>query len=169
GGYQMLGRRVADPQGIEGPAGTAAEGLGLLDVETVLTGDKALREVRGRHLESGAAVRGYEMHVGATTGRGLARPLFDLEGRPEGAVSADGKVAGCYLHGLFADDSFRSACLAGLKARATSGLAYEAQVEAVLDGLAAHLARHLDLDRLLEIARARGLPQIPLPGARRLP
>ncbi|MGF1592840.1 MAG: cobyric acid synthase [Kiloniellaceae bacterium] len=169
GGYQMLGRRVADPQGIEGPAGAAAEGLGLLEVETVLTGEKALQEVRGRHLESGAAVRGYEMHVGVTGGPGLARPFLDLDGRPEGAVSDDGQVAGCYLHGLFADDGFRGAFLGTLKERAGSGLAYEALVEATLDRLAAHLESHLDLDRVLAIAGARGVAHFPLPRPQRAP
>src|SRR3546814_8024821 len=98
------------------------------------------------------------MYVGVTQGGGLARSFLELDrglggGRPEGAVSADGKVAGCYLHGLFADDDFRAAFLGGLKARATSGLAYDAQVEATLDALAAHLERCLDLDRILAIAQ----------------
>ncbi len=169
GGYQMLGRRVSDPEGIEGPAGAAAEGLGLLDVETVLTGQKALKEVRGTHLESAQAIRGYEMHVGVTTGRGLARPFLDLDGRREGAVSADGRVAGCYLHGLFAADAFRSAFLAALTRRAASGLAYDAQVETVLDRLAAHLEGHLDLDRMLHIAGGGATADFPLPRPRRAP
>jgi adenosylcobyric acid synthase len=169
GGYQMLGRRIADPQGVEGPAGAAAEGLGLLDVETVLTGEKALREVEGFHVESGAAVRGYEMHVGVTEGPGLARPFLELGGRAEGAVSPDGKAVGCYLHGLFADDGFRAAFLGSLKLREESGLSYDAEVEVTLDALAAHLEAHLDLDRLLKIAQARGLPRFPLPGARQVP
>jgi adenosylcobyric acid synthase len=162
GGYQMLGDRVTDPAGVEGPAGASAEGLGLLQVDTSLTGEKTLKEVKGRHLESGTELQGYEMHVGVTSGPGLDRPLLDLGGRPEGAVSADGKVGGCYLHGLFASDAFRAAFLAAISERANSGLAYEAQVEATLDALAEHLETHLDLDRILEIARARGLPQFPL-------
>ena len=176
GGYQMLGTRIADPDGIEGPAGAAAEGLGLLDIETRLTGEKALKEVQGRHPHSGTAVQGYEMHVGVTTGPGLARPLLELEnGRPEGAVSADGQVGGCYLHGLFASDAFRAAFLGSLRARADSGLAYEAQVEATLDALAAHLEAHLDLGRLLAIARAGGgvgneaVAHFPLPRSRQAP
>ena len=169
GGYQMLGQTVSDPDGIEGPAGEAAEGLGLLDVETVLTGDKALKDVRGIHLESATAIRGYEMHVGVTTGPGLTRPFVDLDGRWEGAVSADGKVAGGYLHGVFAADGFRAAFLAGLKDRATSGLAYDAQVETVLDQLAAHLEAHLDLDRVLDIARGVEPAHFPLPRPQRAP
>src|SRR3546814_20873407 len=93
----MLGRRIGDPQGIEGPAGAAADGLGLLDIETVLTGGKTLQEVQGTHLESGAAVRGFEMHVGVTEGPGLARPFLELDhglrgGRREGASSEERSV-----------------------------------------------------------------------------
>jgi len=154
GGFQMLGRRIADPDGIEGPPG-AAEGLGLLDLETKLTGDKTLVEAAGVEIESGEAVEGYEMHVGETGGPALERPLLTLDGRPEGAVSEDGRVLGCYLHGLFAADGFRHAFLSRLKLRAVSGLAYEAEVESTLDGLADHLETHLDLDGLLAAARGR--------------
>ena len=151
GGYQMLGREVADPDGIEGPPGCDA-GLGLLDIDTEIAGDKALTAARGSDLATGQAVSGYEMHVGRTRGAGLTRPMLRLDGREDGAVSADGRVMGCYLHGLFAADGFRHAFLSRLKARADSGVAYEAEVERVLDGLADHLAAHVDLDRLLEVA-----------------
>jgi len=156
GGYQMLGRRIADPGGIEGPA-SDVDGLALLDVETELTNDKTLVEVRGEDI-AGTPVGGYEMHVGITRGPATARPLLRLTNgiglRPEGAVSADGRVSGCYLHGLFASDAFRHAFLAGLKPRAASGIMYEHEIESTLDALADHLARYLDLDRILEIARS---------------
>jgi adenosylcobyric acid synthase len=154
GGFQMLGRQVADPAGIEGPPG-AAEGLGLLDIQTVLTGEKQLHEVRGREIASGEAIQGYEMHVGRTGGPALARPMLYLDGRPDGAVSADGRVMGCYVHGLFAADDFRHAFLTRLKEREPSGLAFEGQLEATLDALADHLEAHVDLDGLLELARSR--------------
>ena len=154
GGFQMLGRRIADPAGIEGPPG-GAEGLGLLDLETVLTGDKRLDQVRGREIASGATIHGYEMHVGRTTGPALARPMLDLEGRPDGAVSADGRIMGCYVHGLFAADAFRHAFLARLQARKPSGLIFEQQIDATLDALADHLEAHVDLDGLLALARSR--------------
>ncbi len=150
GGFQMLGRRVADPEGREGPAGDAP-GLGLLDVATMLGGDKQLREAAGVEVASGAAVQGFEMHLGQTTGSGLARPMLDLGGRPDGAVSADGRVAGCYLHGLFAGDAFRRAFLRRLGA--DSAVAYEATIERTLDGLADHVERHLDLEALLAVSR----------------
>jgi adenosylcobyric acid synthase len=152
GGYQMLGRRVADPGGIEGPPGEAA-GLGLLDIETVLTGGKRLAATEGVEVATGAPVRGYEMHLGVIAGAGLARPMLRLGGRDDGAVSAGGGlVTGCYLHGLFAGDAFRRAFLARLGA-APSALAYEASIEATLDRLAGHLAASLDLDRILAAAR----------------
>jgi adenosylcobyric acid synthase len=154
GGFQMLGRRIADSAGIEGPPGHA-EGLGLLDLETVLTGEKQLHEVRGREIASGEPIRGYEMHVGRTTGPVLERPMLDLEGRPDGAVSADGWIMGCYVHGLFAADDFRHGFLARLRERAPSGLAFEQQVDATLDALADHLAAHVDLDGLHAVALTR--------------
>jgi adenosylcobyric acid synthase len=157
GGYQMLGRRIVDPGGIEGPAG-AVDGLALLDLETELSSDKALVEVKGTDIATGEAVSGYEMHVGRTSGPDLARPMLHLSNgatsRPEGAISADGRVAGCYVHGLFASDAFRHAYLSGLKARATSGIGYEHEIESTLDALAEHLVAHVDLDRILAVARS---------------
>jgi adenosylcobyric acid synthase len=152
GGYQMLGRHVADPDGIEGPAGSA-DGLGLLEVTTELSGDKSLVAVQGRTVADDVAVAGYEMHMGRTTGAGTQRPLLRLDdGRLDGAVSADGRVAGSYLHGFFAGDAQRAAWLARLGAPASS-LAYEEMVEQTLDALAAHLDAHLDVDKLLSLAR----------------
>ena len=151
GGYQMLGRRVADPGGIEGPAGEA-EGLALLDVETTLAGAKILARVEGFCATNGAPFAGYEMHVGTTAGPDCARPYLRFsDGRSDGAVSADGRVAGAYVHGLFADDRQRAAFLAALGA--ASEVAYEATVERTLDRLAHHLERHLDCDALLAAAR----------------
>jgi adenosylcobyric acid synthase len=151
GGFQMLGRSVSDPRGCEGERGQAA-GLGLLDIETVLEGPKRLAAAEGQDIASGAPVRGYEMHLGATTGPGLARPMLRLGARDDGAVSDDGLVAGTYLHGLFASDQFRREFLARIGA-APSHLAYEATIEATLDALADHLERHLDLDALLAASR----------------
>jgi adenosylcobyric acid synthase len=153
-GYQMLGRRVADPAGIEGAAGEAA-GLGLLEVETVLTAEKRLAEVEGVALATGAPVRGYEMHVGRTSGPGTARPMLRLGEQLDGAVSADGRVMGCHLHGIFAGDAFRGAFLRSLGAMADATLIYDERVESALDALADHCEAHLDMAALLEIARAR--------------
>jgi adenosylcobyric acid synthase len=151
GGYQMLGRTVGDPTGIEGPAGTA-EGLGLLAVDTVLSADKRLEPVRGE-TSDGIPFAGYEMHMGVTAGEDCARPFARLaDGSPEGAISADGRVIGSYIHGLFADDRQRAAWLARLRA-GPSAIAYDALVEQVLDRLAAHIAAHVDLDRLLSLSR----------------
>ena len=162
GGYQMLGLRICDPDGVEGPAGQTGEaveemGLGLLDVETVLTDDKALEHVRGIDIESGAPMQGYEMHLGLTEGPARHRSWFKLEDGPkgrrgDGAVSEDGQVMGTYVHGAFASDAFRHAFLAKLRQGRRGGAAYEAGVEAALDGLAAHLESCLDLDALLALA-----------------
>jgi adenosylcobyric acid synthase len=155
GGFQMLGRRLADPEGIEGFSGET-EGLGLLDFETVLAGAKRLEAVRGRELASGLPVAGYEMHIGRTTGPALAAPMLDLDGRPDGAVSADGRISGCYVHGLFGTDAFRHAFLARLRPRRASGLVFEHGIEQTLDALAGHLEASVDLDGLLALARLGG-------------
>jgi len=151
GGYQMLGRSIADPHGIEGPPASVA-GLGLIDVATTLAGDKRLESVCGT-TSDGVAFTGYEMHIGITDGPGRARPFGRrADGSPEGAMSADGRVIGTYLHGLFTDDRQRTAWL-GRFAAGRSAIAYDDLVERTLDALAAHLAAHLDLDRLLRLAR----------------
>lgn len=159
-GYQMLGKTVSDPEGVEGPAGSSAPGLGLLDVDTVMAGGKVLTETAGTAV-NGQPVRGYEMHMGRTQGPDAARPFLTLAGRSggerqaDGAVSADGRVMGCYLHGLFASDPFRHAMLDGLRPGRGGGVAYEALVDGVLDRLAAHLERHMDLKALLRLAGIR--------------
>ncbi|CAI8056353.1 Cobyric acid synthase [Geodia barretti] len=127
GGYQMLGHRVADPAGIEGPPGETP-GLGLLDVETVMSEGKRLVRASGHAREGGEAVSGYEMHMGETTGPDTARPLVTLASGPDGARSGNGRVMGCYLHGLFAADGFRRAFLGRLRRRETAGIAYDALV-----------------------------------------
>ena len=152
GGYQILGRHVADPDGIEGPP-SEAEGLGLLDIETIIRGDKTLKETSGTEIAGGEAVRGYEMHIGETTGTGLERPWLRLDdGRDEGAVSPDGRVLGTYLHGVFAADGFRHAFLERLGSGHGGGVAYDALIEETLNALADHLEEHLDLDALLAAA-----------------
>jgi adenosylcobyric acid synthase len=152
GGYQMLGRTIADPHGSEGIAGTVP-GLGLLDVQTVLTGAKQLREVTGVSLADGVAFAGYEMHTGTTSGADTARPLLRFaDGRLDGAASADGRVAGVYVHGLFAHDRQRGAWLARLGARAADRR-FDATIEQTLDALAAHLEAHMDIDRVISFAR----------------
>ena len=153
-GYQMLGASIADPAGLEGAAGSEA-GLGLLELETTISGDKALTEVGGRDIATGLDIRGYEMHCGETSGPALGRPLLELQdGRAEGAIDASGRIMGCYLHGLFAEDGFRHAFIAGLGG-AAGNLNYDAAVDQALDGLAAHLDAHLNLEGILEIAGGR--------------
>jgi len=150
GGYQMLGHRVRDPEGIEGAPGET-EGLGLLDIETEMVPDKRLTRTRAIHAASGASMSGYEIHIGRSDGPARARPFAFVDGQPEGAMSADGRIIGSYLHGMFADDGFRAAFLAGFGASSTLG--YGADIEGVLDRLADHIDAHLDLGGLLALAR----------------
>ena len=153
GGYQMLGRRIADPDGIEGPPGDTP-GLGLLDVETVMVPEKKLTRTLGRHVATGQPVEGYEIHIGRTKGPDCTRPVVTIGDRPEGAQTADGRIQGLYLHGLFSADEFRAAYLAAMGAVAPA-FSHAATVQATLDGLADHLETHLELDALLDIARGR--------------
>jgi len=151
GGYQMLGRTIADPDGVEGPPATAA-GLGLIDVATTLSDTKRLEPARGS-TSDGTTFVGYEMHMGVTAGPDCARPFARLaNGTADGATSPDGRVMGTYVHGLFADDRQRAAWLARFAA-GPANVAYDDLIERTLDALAAHLAVHLDLDRLLTLAR----------------
>jgi adenosylcobyric acid synthase len=155
-GFQMLGRAVHDPDGIEGNPGTTP-GLGLLALETTIGGDKRLVDLDLTDQRSGCRVRGYEMHMGRTLGPGLQRPWLLLDDgrgnqRPEGAVTADGRVMGGYVHGIFASDSFRAHWLEQIGASA-AGLDFEARIEAALDELADHCEANLDLDALLTLAR----------------
>jgi adenosylcobyric acid synthase len=152
GGYQMLGYRIADPEGIEGPPATVA-GLGLLELETVLTGAKRLARIGGALTTGGARFDGYEMHSGRTSGPAISRPLLRFDdGRCDGAISADGRVCGTYVHGLFASDACRAGWLAA-HGTASAAPAYEAGIEATLDTLAGHIEAHVDVDRLLSLAR----------------
>jgi len=152
GGYQMLGQRISDPDGVEG-AVREELGLGLLDVETVLTDDKTLEHVTGVEAVTGLHVSGYEMHLGLTEGPARHAPWFHLaNGREDGAISRSGQIMGSYIHGLFASDELRHNFLTRLRKGRLQGAAYEAGVEQALDDLAAHLEQSLDLDALLDIA-----------------
>jgi adenosylcobyric acid synthase len=152
GGYQMLGRSIDDPAGIEGPP-RRVDGLGFLQVDTVLTNEKRLAEMTGHRIEGDVPFRGYEMHVGITTGPDTRRPVLRFDdGRLDGAASADARVAGAYVHGLFADDRQRGALVASLGAQ-PSHFSHERMIDDTLDALADHLAAHIDLDRLLSLTR----------------
>jgi len=151
GGYQMLGRMIHDPDGIEGRR-ESIEGLGLLDVETILTGEKLLEIRNACHCATKEAFTGYEMHLGKTTGPDCANPFARIDQRNEGATARNGQIAGTYLHGIFSDDAFRHAYLRefGLK---NSTISYRASVEETLTKLARHLEDHVALDALLAIAK----------------
>ena len=151
GGYQMLGKTIADPFGIEGPPRTV-EALGLLDIATQFETSKTLARVSGTLADSGAPFDGYEMHVGQTTGPDTARPVLTFsDGRTDGATSRDGRVAGCYVHGLFSSDLARSAFLANFGIE-LAGARYEAEVDDILDRFAEHLAKHIAIEDLLKLA-----------------
>lgn len=154
GGYQMLGRVVRDPMGIEGTAGETA-GLGLLEVETTMTPDKRLTQTRALHVETGLSVEGYEIHIGRTDGKDRERPFARIDGVDEGAISASGRIQGSYLHGMFKSDAFRAAFLTKLGAVVDPLRNHSDEVMGVLDALADHIETYVDMDRLLQIAGCR--------------
>src|ERR1700748_2394717 len=151
GGYQMLGKSVADPDGIEGPPGETP-GLGLLDVTTTMSPEKSLTRITDMHIATKQPIAAYEIHIGRTEGGDRARPFAFVDGTPEGAISADRRVQGSYLHGLFTSDAFRRAYLARLGA-APANESYGARIDDALNALADHIERHLDVDGILLLAR----------------
>ncbi|GBQ20043.1 cobyric acid synthase [Acetobacter estunensis NRIC 0472] len=152
GGYQMLGRMIADPKGIEGEP-QEAPGLGLLDVCTELTAEKQLVEVSGVLVPENVAVHGYEIHMGRTQGVDCGRPFAWLGGIPDGARSVDGRVWGTYLHGVMQSGAAREALL-GRVGMVTGPLSdHEERVEAALNAWADHLEKHIDMQALVALAR----------------
>ncbi len=152
GGYQLLGKAITDPEGLDGPAGSV-EGLGLLDVTTIMSADKSTTQVHGVHCTTETPITGYEIHLGRTEGPDCQRPVVRLDGRPDGAASPNGRVQGTYVHGIFTSDTFRQAWLASFEV--ASSLAYESRIEQALDALADHLEAHLDIEAILTVARSR--------------
>jgi adenosylcobyric acid synthase len=147
GGFQMLGNTLHDPHGIEGEPGSS-EGLRLLDIDTVLEREKQLHRVQGTLTLNGTPVSGYEIHAGVSSGAGLSRPLVQLDGRRDGALSPDHQVAGTYLHGLFDDDAARAALLTWAGLAEPGPFDYRARREADIDRLADCCCEHLDWSRL---------------------
>ncbi|MBY3178154.1 cobyric acid synthase [Rhizobium leguminosarum] len=142
GGYQMLGRMVHDPLGIEG--GTLeTPGLGLLDIETEMAPEKTVRNSQARSTEYDAPLAGYQIHLGITRGPDCDRPSAIIDGAPDGALSANGRIMGTYLHGLFGSDAYRARLLQsfGLSGEQRN---YRESVEQALDEIAGELERHLD-------------------------
>ena len=152
GGYQMLGKTIADPMGVEGAPGTV-DGLGLLAVHTVLGGEKRVTDVEGVSLTGEIPFQGYEIHMGRTELEEGARPLLRRsDGTLDGAVSADGRIAGCYIHRLF-DGARQRAHWMGLLGAASDGMDQAGRIQTGLDQLAAALRECLDIEAILKIAQ----------------
>lgn len=163
GGFQMLGTSVADPEGIEGPAGRS-EGLGLLDMETTLEPEKQLRRetghlafscpasaAAGRSVATGRKVEGYEIHAGITQGEALNNPAVQLQGRTDGAISEDGQIIGTYLHGLFDHTEALETLLTWAGLEQVKRIDYRARQEADIERLADAIETHLDLDKVYDL------------------
>ncbi len=144
GGFQMLGRMVRDPLGIEGDL-TEIEGLGLLDLETEMEPAKTVRNVTAHSAVEDVALSGYEIHLGRTHGPDCVRPFALIDGRPDGAISVNGRIAGTYLHGVFAGDAFRRHFLRRLGLQGSPG-SYRQEVDDTLDAVAERLGSLLSKD-----------------------
>ncbi len=150
GGFQMLGRSVCDPDGLEGPA-SEVPGLGLLDIETVMEPEKSVRNVTAHSCLFDVPMTGYEIHLGRTTGADCDRPAAIVDGHPDGAVSPDGKVVGTYMHGVFEAAEFRTRFLASFDVSG-GGFDHRAEVDSALDAIADRLEQLIDFDQLMKIA-----------------
>ncbi|MEL6818409.1 MAG: cobyric acid synthase [Pseudomonadota bacterium] len=154
GGYQMLGKYIADPHGIEGHAATI-EGLGLLDISTVMQPVKTVRNTRATSVDGNHPLTGYEIHLGQTSGSDCDRPVIKVDDRFDGASSVDGRVFGTYLHGLFESGAYRQAFLKRLGVLST-GVDHQQNIEQALDELAAAMEQVLDIDAMLDAASHHG-------------
>ena len=149
GGYQMLGKHLHDPHGIEGAA-ASMDGLGLLDFETTIEKQKELKLVEGQFCFDAAKVTGYEIHMGVSRGPALENPAIQLTDKVEGALSDDNQIMGTYLHGLFDQTSALSSLLKWAGLNETTSFDYKALREQELDRLADEMQKHIDIDLLLE-------------------
>ena len=154
GGYQMLGQSVRDPQGLEGGE-TVATGLGLLDIDTEMAPEKTVRNIDAQSAVYDVALSGYEIHLGVSQGADCARPMTVIDGRPDGAVSPDGKVSGTYLHGLFDSDLYRAKLLSefGIRGGETN---FRMDVDRALDEIADDLDRLVGFERLMSTSALIG-------------
>ena len=151
GGFQMLGKQIHDPQGLEGVQGST-EGLGLFEMETTLTADKQLRNVRGQLAIADASISGYEIHTGITTGSALQQPAVLLEEHgTDGAISQDQMIFGTYLHGLFEDNTACSALLVWVGLTNPQSCDYHGLRQSSIERLGDAVTEHLDTDKLLEL------------------
>jgi len=150
GGFQMLGKLIKDPLGIEGTPGNT-KGLALLDLETTLAAEKQLCNVQGKLLIGDVDIHGYEIHAGVTTGRALEKPLNYLTQGKEGVISDDGQIIGTYLHGLFESTAACAALLDWTGLEKVQIYNYQAQRMSDIERITDMLEQHLDTDSLLNL------------------
>jgi len=166
GGFQILGRRVSDPDGVEALSAGEAEGLALLDVVTIMLTAKETHQAVAELLIAGFQVaprsakrlEGYEIHMGETILGKTVEPFAHIVSRSgkdveilDGAVTRDGRIFGTYLHGIFHNSSFRGAFLNRIRRKKGMAERVPAEQSDPYDKLAAHLEQHLDMERLLGI------------------
>ena len=151
GGYQMLGKTIHDPKGIEGPP-KSVKGLGLLDIETTMSDNKILQEVTAQTKQNTISVKGYEIHIGKSSGKDLINSWLTVDGKSVSAATSDGSILGCYIHGIFSNDTFRSNFIESLGAT-PSNFNFNEKIDSTLDLLSKHVERHVNIDKLISLAR----------------
>ncbi len=170
GGYQMLGEHIADLEGIESAAGTVMEGLGLLPLQTIFNSTKATYQAQARVLNgpgwlqalNGEQLKGYEIHAGRSETRAAWLEIIARNGQKvhvlDGSASSDGRIWGCYLHGLFTNPTLRRAWLAFLRSSSQhqttpstgNGDTKRDTLETDLDRLANTVAAQLNIQRITQ-------------------
>ena len=151
GGYQMLGKTIHDPKGIEGPP-KSVKGLGLLDIETTMSDNKILQEVTAQTKQNTISVKGYEIHIGKSSGKDLINSWLTVDGKSVSAATSDGSILGCYIHGIFSNDTFRSNFIESLGAT-PSNFNFNEKIDSTLDLLSKHVEQHVNIDKLISLAR----------------
>ena len=149
-GFQMLGKFIHDPEGIEGPTGSTT-GFGFFDMQTELKHHKQLHKQSAKLFLNNAKVTGYEIHCGISHGSALLRPAITANGFTDGAVSADNQIMGCYLHGLFDEKSACDQLLEWAGMNAAEAIDYMALKEREIDRLADAIEQHIDVNAIIKL------------------
>ena len=154
GGYQMLGKFINDNEKVESSV-RVTKGLELLDVETEMINSKIVTKINGTHIETSKKMVGYEIHIGRTHGKDCERPLFVIDNKYDGAQSANGRVFGTYVHGIFHNNHLIEWLFRITNKSIDSNEIddYEKILDQALNDLADHLEKHISWKSILDLSK----------------